>query len=234
MRDLRNKFCLIDLDLMVTMLRLGKKYDCERFKTQALEQLRLAFPNKFYQCENIWEGNSVDGATYDDFADDYEFYLLDVALELGIQTILPLAFFTCLDNCPTSQFLDGSYDAGPGRSGILPSHAREALLQAKEKIIEDISDEVYAWWKQAKPHVDCTTKKSCTDAIRKDAIRMIGAPHLRELFIPKVSIRSMKELCRTCKDHGATSTENGRRQVFDKLPSYFGLSDWADLKDFDD
>lgn len=86
---------------MVAMLRLGNKYGCDRLKTQALEQLHRVFPSNFYGCKSRLEGDAWDGSSYEEFVMEDEFYLLDVALELGIQTVLPFAFFMCLCNCTT-------------------------------------------------------------------------------------------------------------------------------------
>lgn len=62
---------------------------------------------------------------------------------------------------------------------------------------------------------------------------MIGVPKIEEIFNPKVMISSMKALCQHCKEYGANSTEEAQRQVFDTLPSHFGLPKWGDLKDFE-
>lgn len=96
--SLRDECGSINLHLMVAMLRLGNKYGCDRFRAQALSQLHRAFPNSYYQCKNRNSGSGWDADSMLALVEDNEFYLLEIALELGIQTVLPFAFFTCLDS----------------------------------------------------------------------------------------------------------------------------------------
>lgn len=84
---------IIHVDLMIAMLRLGCKYDFERFKLLALDQLKAFFPDAFEKWDECFDDSFT---TLNTLMESRIFELTCVSLELNIQRVLPIAFFTCL------------------------------------------------------------------------------------------------------------------------------------------
>lgn len=80
----------ISLGLMVSMLRLGKKYEFKHFRRIALQRLRDELPQTLEAWDKKYLGKSpLHG-------EETEFDLLNIALEVGVQSVLPIAFYWCL------------------------------------------------------------------------------------------------------------------------------------------
>jgi len=82
----------ISLGLMVSMLRLGKKYEFKHFRQIALQRLRIELPQTLEACDKKYLGKSAL------CGEETEFDLLNIALEVGVQTVLPVAFYWCLQD----------------------------------------------------------------------------------------------------------------------------------------
>jgi len=90
--------------MLISMLRLGHKYQCDRMETIARTRLNEILPTTLAEwdsCETFYyTGNELD----DDYSDmqhveGYEFDLLNVCLELGLQNSLPAAYLLCNWTC---------------------------------------------------------------------------------------------------------------------------------------
>ena len=74
------------------MLRLGKKYEFKHFRQIALQRLRAELPQTLEAWDKKYLGKSpLQG-------EETEFDLLNIALEVGVQTVLPIAFYWCLQH----------------------------------------------------------------------------------------------------------------------------------------
>ena len=82
----------ISLGLMVSMLRLGKKYEFKHFRQIALQRLRTELPQTLETWDKRYLGKSPLRG------EETEFDLLNIALEVGVQTVLPIAFYWCLQD----------------------------------------------------------------------------------------------------------------------------------------
>lgn len=81
------------------MLRLGQKYEFDDFRDDALERLKAAFPTNLGEYEASLYAEDTDDESSSQpsqvSTEGNEFELLKIALELGIQTILPTAYLIC-------------------------------------------------------------------------------------------------------------------------------------------
>lgn len=90
---------------MLAMLRLGQKYNFERFKNEALQQLKDMYPRSLKDLDMILDSEpdsrlDMLGRT----PSGQEFKVLNGILELRINTVLPMAYFFCLRARPMVRF----------------------------------------------------------------------------------------------------------------------------------
>ena len=104
-RAYKSKDAIFPIKPLIAMLGLGQKYEFEDFRDDALERLKAEFTTEL----NVYDA-LVDPEWTDDESSlrlsrvstdvGNEFDILNIALELGIQTILPMAYLTCIRDQP--------------------------------------------------------------------------------------------------------------------------------------
>ena len=78
------------ISLIAVMLRLGKKYDMEHFLKEAVARLKHEFPRKLSR----WD--SISDQSFSKIEQTGDLVMLDIiilAREVGLQSILPLAYY---------------------------------------------------------------------------------------------------------------------------------------------
>lgn len=76
------------LDSVLSLLRLGHKYQFDYFRNIATMQLKDTFPTTLDEWDT-WMQENDDGSCF-------EFELVNTAMEAGLCSILPALFFMCI------------------------------------------------------------------------------------------------------------------------------------------
>jgi hypothetical protein len=125
--------------------------------------------------------------------------------------------------------MDLSVDYGGAVDRQIIRHSvrgRDKLIQAYHDVLEGWSKERLVFPGQQCSFVsNCGHKKLLVSqslfAITEDDISLLG-PRIFD-----------SQLCKQCLDSLAVAYEKAREELWDRLPSFFGLSPWEELKDFD-
>jgi hypothetical protein len=103
-RAYKSQNATFPVTLLIAMLRLGQKYEFDEFRDDALERLKAKFPTNLDEYEaSLYAGdtdNESSARSRQVSTEENEFEILNIALELGIQTILPMAYLICIRDPP--------------------------------------------------------------------------------------------------------------------------------------
>ena len=103
-RAYKSQNATFPIKLLIAMLRLGQKYEFDDFRDDALERLKATFPKNLDEYEASLDAGDIDNESSSRSGQvstkGNEFEILNIALELGIRTILPMAYLTCIRDQP--------------------------------------------------------------------------------------------------------------------------------------
>ncbi|KAJ3547312.1 hypothetical protein NMY22_g1702 [Coprinellus aureogranulatus] len=234
---------LLPFSALSAMIRLGKKYEMPHLRDEGLARLKLEYPSKLKEYDNLDAVNfshihySAGDDSDDDNNDDTEPIsdTIHLAHECGIQSVLPMLYL--MFAAAMLSTLKDHPDRLP-----LPYAALRSCVIGRDRLITAAMDKIFAWIHLVGSVDSCLAPKSCQSASKQlmaDLIRY--PPNCQGVFNTwkKYSIRvsvagTLQGLCRPCKEYASNSYEKGREEVWDTLPTYFELPGWQDLKDFDD
>ncbi|KAJ7145835.1 hypothetical protein C8R44DRAFT_972818 [Mycena epipterygia] len=207
--------------LIAAIVRMGRKYDFKNLLTAAVERLAYENPTTLEEADRlICVGQGGENSYSSTRIISYHGILFDtvtLARENNLFAILAAAYFrVVLFTIPvgdaTLSFVD-----------------QRVCILAIRKIME-------AQWKQKHPwdwlsSDDCA--EGCTDALtcarmKKNFLRS-GLMHGKLLVLMKMGPES-RRFCAACDLHYVKLMAEARQELWDKLPSFFNLPPWTELK----
>jgi hypothetical protein len=202
--------------VVTAYLKLGTKYQIASVREEAVQRLIYEFPTTLAALDSTVDYSRIK----DPKSVTVEFIgAIELAHQYDVPQILPWAFYGCC------YYLTFKQICQPG-SPQQPSLSREDVqtcMVGWQKLIEHQSRDTFAWLSAA-----CSSEKSeVCNATRKK---------LRRHFAPVAACKALdpwgpwqQGLCLQCAADVKVSHESGRKKIWDKLPSFFGLPSWTQL-----
>lgn len=210
--------------VIAALLRLGKKYEFEHLRDVALLRLTSEFPTKLEEWDAL-----TDRFTHIVDRKGLLFDVISLAIECGVQSILPTAYLLAADN--VFSILSGQ-ERDDGTVAQLPPLAQKACLFGRERIINALADYTYSWLDGEGVSELCEST-SCEKASLK-MIHNIWRPRPDPtIALKKWSDVEVVGLCGDCLDEAEGVHEVGRLLLWGKLPSLFDLPSWSGLTNFE-
>ncbi|KAJ7735772.1 hypothetical protein B0H16DRAFT_1426003 [Mycena metata] len=222
-------------DLVAALLRLGRKYEMENSKKNALWRIHYEFPTTL----ESWTEVEV-GTTKIESQRGFLVKSLVLAYENGIFTSIPTIGFCCLRDRQLEEILTDELWSHDGTPVILPDHLKLILAVAAERIA-NFQRDLYEWLEEDAviPDDTCTTNAECIKE-RNVLRRILNFGDNSRRYHSLSSWDSPCEgedwsdgLCEPCALAGRTAFDLNRVQFWEALPGFFGLAPWAELKDLD-
>ncbi|KDR86000.1 hypothetical protein GALMADRAFT_235186 [Galerina marginata CBS 339.88] len=214
------------LPLLASMLRLGRKYQFDDMQAQALRRIRRELPDSLAG----WDENFSDGAKGLVIESDHEIDLVNILVEMGIQSLLPMAYFLCIKSLAPVDILRG-YTRDDDSTCRLSTETIEKLILARDLICKAILGQ-FEWAKTPSsiPTPGCYKRYQC-EGIRSNVFETLAADNVpgRALLHPDKFTGGV--FCASCFGEIRRIYEAGRVHIWDNLPTYFELPNWQDLKD---
>ncbi|KAJ7725332.1 hypothetical protein B0H16DRAFT_1895121 [Mycena metata] len=203
------------------ILRLSKKYDFPLFREDCLKRLKTKFPTTLDEfISNSWPFLPTESSGY--------FTVISLAREIGIYSILPVAYTVLLDDC-MAKILDP-------KDTDLSASDRLACLLGYANLLELQGSTTLAWLNLGAKHLPsptCRQSTKCVAAV-KDIIVTRSNNHPPLLYILDDWDEAWESgMCQPCRKKAKEVYEAGRETCWDKLPAAFGLPDWEELKSLD-
>ncbi|KAJ3532840.1 hypothetical protein NMY22_g7578 [Coprinellus aureogranulatus] len=245
--------------VVAAMLRLGKKFDIEHLKTEALSRLKAEFPTTLDEfcrvCDAGW--TRID-CRFDETYDDrwkVRCALIRLALECGVQSVLPALYMHMMAmDLVRSPKLNVHWKlisdrVIPAQDNLLalplakvyniPYEALRSCISGRDQLMEARAQHVHRWIREVGSFSSCKTKHKCSNASRNlvgyiwddlSGVWNVLCPW-EDFKQDLIQEDALKELCDPCLQYAKRAHEDGRRAVWAQLPTYFRLPLWKDLRD---
>ncbi|KDR68189.1 hypothetical protein GALMADRAFT_146439 [Galerina marginata CBS 339.88] len=218
---------VVSLPMISGMLRLGRKYELDHLREEAIERLREDLPPTLILWDSQFGPNNKRTRPF-----TYEIFdLIDVLLDSGVQSLLPVAYYTCLSQYSLEQILEGLALADRPLLN-LPLQAKISLALGRDALSRAITYSLD--WLKENSLEGCSNRPSCTIARTLYLESAIRYWHAVLLFRPlgwAVWHNGHTIFCASCAQRVAKKIEASRQKVWEELPVYFRLPKWDDLKD---
>ncbi|KAF8989031.1 hypothetical protein BDQ17DRAFT_1393350 [Cyathus striatus] len=202
---------------LAAMLRLGRKYDFEHLRDEALIRLTSEFPTTLNEWESL-----AEEFTHIKYQRGILFDVINLAREMSVNSVLPAAYYLCIQDI--EEMLNGQIRED-GSVAQLPHFLQKASQASSTLAWVDGNSDMCT---------SCINPMGCSSA-RALITRKIWKP------VPDCS-RSLERwsdapsagLCKPCMLSARDIHEQGRRRMWELLPSFFGLPPWDELKNCED
>ncbi|KZP11464.1 hypothetical protein FIBSPDRAFT_837642 [Athelia psychrophila] len=208
----------LPFEMIAAFLRLGRKYDMEEVRTEALSRLYREFPTTLQEFDKAqhWSAVKHTPGIYFDIA--------NLAREHNLLSVLPCALFRCYMR------VDDVTKGIARRDGTIATLSRvneRACLAAFRPILQLQYETTYAWCHEESR---CRSQYKC-GANRRDFLNYTFFP----TFETKTLLGRWDEawgegLCSSCVKLAKASHKSGCRRFWQKLPGVFHLPGWDELR----
>ncbi|KAF7297679.1 BTB domain-containing protein [Mycena kentingensis (nom. inval.)] len=210
---------LTDLSALVATLRLSKKYDMARFRGQCVAQLKNEFPTTLREFDEL-DGWSYIAPGPDE--DDTLSSVVNLAREVGLYSILPLAFHAI---------------GSPGETGCateLSPSDQIRRLEGHLRVLELPESTTMRWLLPGHlPGLACLRPEQCKATQGKRSAEIMLKIFDRPSFLDHWKAAWGEGLCKQCVTAAKNVYRAERAKCWEKLPSLFGFPDWEELKKMD-
>jgi len=232
---------------LAAMLRLGTKYEIDYLRKAALEILHYEFPTTLEDWAISTESMRIDYG----FSDDPIGKVLNLATELSLETVLPTAYLLIVKSSSLVCIL---FTTKLPIAQILMCVVQKSLLDQKSASALEYSvrvncvlgrDKIISWLNER--HISCISTVSeaaynpaCSRSFPKcspERIKLVNQFRLWDndhpYMIAPWDDTQTCQVCQSCRIALKKTHDGIRTDAWAKLPSFFGLPDWPDLKDRD-
>ncbi|KAJ7350587.1 hypothetical protein DFH08DRAFT_861827 [Mycena albidolilacea] len=225
---------MLPLPVVSALIRLGRKYDFRDVLEAAVERITFENPAtlKEYDARRNWEEKTTYTPTRIDPYRAFEFDILTLARENDIVSALPAAYYRALN-----RGLDSLLDGIPRDDGTLASLASIDLrrcIRGREQLMKAQTEPGNTWgWLESElwDYDECTGTSGQCDFVRhalfldmkvKDPIKLRALNRCSEGYF--------KSMCNPCRLYVNELVAEGRKKMWEDLPSFFDLPPWSELK----
>ena len=212
----------LPFDVVAAFLRLGLKYNIKSLRDEATTRLTYEFPSSLEFYDRMVDGEMIELS--------YSFINATINLVRECQYltyILPVAFYLRTGK----DYFFKPPVSGDDKQVQLSLEDKCTLLEGWHTIAGAQHKHTYRWLHQTTPlSVSCRSKSSCHTA-RSTLVLKEFTP------IPSISGLNLFEewptdgikLCAHCETAAKTYHDEGRKRLWQMLPSFFGLPKWDEL-----
>ncbi len=231
---------ILSFPAVAAMLRLGSKYDFVQLREEALLRLRFEFPSTLQEWDRLPSEYThileQKGILFD---------IINLALEQGIVSILPPAYYLCIEDIVSQvfkQYASLKYQQNEiflgemrddGSITHLPPETQRACILGKEKILTEQANATLAWLDNEFISDDCFNPKQCTNVCSGLLVSIYKPMPEPCRSLEKWEMVRKGLLCTICREEAERIHEAGRQKMWDMMPQNFGFPPWTELKKLD-
>ncbi|KDR86009.1 hypothetical protein GALMADRAFT_132620 [Galerina marginata CBS 339.88] len=230
---LYNSTTTMAIPLLASMLRIGKKYQFDNIQSLALNCIRKELPDSLNAWDEKFPKYDGDNGLIVDL--DYEVDIINVLVETGFQTLLPMAYYICASSLSPSLTYRGLTNLD-GTKSHLSDESIKKLMIGRHEISTAILIHEFPWTKGSRSHsaiptAQCQRKSKCEGHRSMVLAELVPGPSPYAALLCPVENIVSRLYCDSCATEIIKIYRAGRKVIWDNLPSYFGLPKWEDLKD---
>lgn len=219
---------------MAAFLRLGKKYEIKRLYDEAFSRLRNDYPPTLA----LWEQGHRFGKVIKDYQGVY-FDVVNLAREMRIPSLLPAAFYAiCVfhghvpDSIVTGLTHTDICGTSVGNISIMSAEDQIACLIGLQKLYAKQAIESFGWIDHdadSDVAARCYQWSEC-ELARQSIWFDISRSAISRLPLERWNPIFEDGLCDACIEACKAAYAKSRKDIWNELPSIFGLPDWKELE----
>ena len=233
---------ILPFSAVAAMLRLGTKYDFNHLRTEALYRLRAEFPSTLQEWEFL-----PSEYTHMQNQGGILFDIVNLALEQGLFSILPVAYYLCIQDIVGCYYYQSSTHClkdtqdeifngqkrDDGTLATLPPAVQRVCVLGREKILVEQADATLAWLDNEEVSGECENSLECA-RVCTNLVSWVWKPMPEPCrSLEKWSMIPKDRLCLACIEEASKIHEAGRQKMWDMMPLNFGFPAWDELKKLD-
>ncbi|KAL1677251.1 hypothetical protein EV122DRAFT_291290 [Schizophyllum commune] len=225
---------------IIAGLKMGQKYLIGALWDDAVERLRYEFPDRLEEYQERREGREKRGYTrfrVEPGHADWLLHLVDAARLVGLQTVLPALCYRASEDSRREDLTRGLCDDMTLES--MSMHIHHVLLAGQTKTLATKVKLIrVAFAEPQPPSQECTDRDACRGARRRmfdDFLKTLEREKTYAMFYPwseRLLGSPNRKYCASCAEDTLRTVREEQEEIWESLPSFFGLPDWEELKDF--
>jgi hypothetical protein len=213
-----------------SVLRLSTKYQFDALREEAIEILIAEFPSDLETYHDLVRSKQ---STFRDLTKANLFMLSNAVLTADIRIVLPLLYYRLATTCTLPDIIHGVTHSS-GRMERLALRAQQSCILGRESLAELSTTASHSWITKG-PSDACVSRQEC-----KRALNGLLASYLHATIGGRInnlrpwSAFSRKlegVICSRCMEAAKRSYESAQTDAFDRLPSFFELDTWDQLRE---
>ncbi|KAJ7935147.1 hypothetical protein B0H13DRAFT_1700095 [Mycena leptocephala] len=212
--------------LVAALIRLGRKYDFRDLRNTVMERFTYENPTTVRGYIALLDGNrkykttrilNYPGVIYD---------MLTVARENNIQSCLPCAYYRAVQFHTLENLFDG-ISRGDGTSAFLAPLDQRRCVMGRDFLLKAQGQPGYSqgWLCSWNGNDDnCANLHKCT-RVRSKSLKH----YLKYFDVQAFKFLDPSELCNSCYQHCWKLYVEGKKKLWEDMPSFFDLPPWAEL-----
>lgn len=204
----------VSRNLVLSLGRVGHKYNIEYLRAYAIDKLKAYFPSTF------------DEFIENDFEDDPETLIgsVNLARSMGVVSVLPAALYQCTV-LRVKELLDG-VRRDDGTVDRLSSEDLSRCLNGRRQL-RHANNIGTAWLFNLKTGKECSSKDICLRILRRLPEQWHTLGWFTTSAVLSVAegtfLTLLNDLCAYCKAQVEENERDGRRKIWVSLPQYMGV-----------
>jgi hypothetical protein len=206
------------------IFHLARKYGIDHLCDEARQRLSDELPTSLEALDKLRRGRRIK--TFN----GYVIECINLARSEEQLRFLPFCFAR-LNVFAASTLLNGIQKSDGTHLTLSPSDQQIAIIGI-ERFRAAVVKEMFGWLDVDTSLPDSCQRSNCSAAKFDQAIALLKPPYLaKEVPLKKWHSSSEDRLCKDCIATAKASYEAGRKSIWEKLPSFFGLPNWKDMPD---
>ncbi|KLO06118.1 hypothetical protein SCHPADRAFT_861672 [Schizopora paradoxa] len=205
------------LETILALLLLSAKYDFKDLMTNVVKQISRQFPTSLKKMDSIIDD---DEPIFCEDQNDVGWPLLQAAHKCGVDALLPILYFFC-SNMDMDVILEEANSISPECLRTLHKGRDESIFMFS-KLISDLPEHLKGDIGKSK----CLDDRLCANKARYFELSLLNTPYFFHTRGRDVVKDRLANACKNCCSSVAKAIEKRREEIWAKIPSFFGYSDW--------
>ncbi|KAL1700926.1 hypothetical protein EV121DRAFT_213206 [Schizophyllum commune] len=225
---------------IIAGLKMGQKYLITALWDDALERLRYEFPDQLKEYQERREGREKRGYTrfrVEPGHRDWLLHLVDASRLVSLQSVLPALCYRASEDSRREELTRGLFDDITLEGTTM--HIHNVILAGQAKTLAAKVKLIRIAFSEPQPESQtCTDRDSCRAARRRmfdDFLKTLEREKTYAVFYPwseRLLGSPKRNFCGPCAEDTLRAVREEQEEIWESLPSFFGLPDWEELKDF--
>ncbi|KAJ7650044.1 hypothetical protein FB45DRAFT_886760, partial [Roridomyces roridus] len=220
----------LPLSVIASHIRLGRKYELTNILSNVVERLTYENPSTLEGYDRLMSPSGYIPSKFEPYRGAF-IDVLTLARENNLLGVLPCAYYR-VTACYTqvqAELFDGVQRPDGTHATLSPADLRLCILGRHQLLQSQWEMDHSLGWLRIGGSDRCTDDDSCgkSRTLFSRELLLEGKPGV----FPQITwVLKRTKVCDACKEDGRIKLVEGRKKMWESLPSFFSLPPWAELK----